>query len=109
MRRPPSAVSSMRSSGSRLMSTSCAGVSICSFMMVPLASPIFTVGQHVRLPFWGRMGVVARDLGGDTVDVSDERPAPPLGKHAKQTFVTPINRGALVASNLSTIVKQLPH
>src|SRR5437870_5289363 len=32
MRKPPSAVSSMRASGSRVMSTSCAGASICSFI-----------------------------------------------------------------------------
>jgi non-ribosomal peptide synthetase component E (peptide arylation enzyme) len=74
--------------------------------MVAVAHATFTAGQRVRMPFWNHEGVVERDLG-DVIEVSDQRPVPPLGKHAKQTFITPIRLGPLAAANLSSIVKQL--
>jgi hypothetical protein len=74
--------------------------------LVPLSSPIFETGQAVGLPL-GRHGVVARDIGQDTVDVTEQRATPPLGKHAKTTYTTPVSRRSLVAANLESICKTL--
>ena len=72
---------------------------------VPIASATFEPGREVR--FQGnRRGIVVRDLG-DVVEVTDERHTPPLGRHAKQTYVTPVPRGRLAAENLSTIIQTI--
>jgi len=49
--------------------------------LTALASATFTPGDRVKMPTFGFEGVVTADTGGDTVDVTDQRHAPQLGKH----------------------------
>jgi hypothetical protein len=75
--------------------------------LTALASATFMPGDRVRMPTFGFEGVVVSDDGGDTVEVTDERVAPQLGKHAKRTFSTSIPRGRLAAANISQLIEQV--
>jgi hypothetical protein len=75
-----------------------------------LASPVWQPGQRVQTPFGSRHATVVRDLGGDHVEVTDERPrrnTDNVDGRFTQTFLVAIPRGRLAHANLHSIVQKI--
>ena len=85
---------------SPLRSDALEGASELDSRLIVLASPTFTIGQTVRVPFEGT-GVVVADRG-DTVRVRISHRFPTAaGDFIGKTGMTDFDRGAIVAENLA--------